>query len=173
MEENNTGIDQAQAQDQGNVAGNESAASAERINDIRNDPQMSQPNMQDNRNQYGEGENGYRQQAYQQSAYSQPSYQQKQAPNDKNGMAIASLVLGIVSITCCGGFVTAILAIIFGIMGRKEEYNRNYATAGMILGIVAIALCIVGIIIYFTFFASMMSNGNIDFWRNIPKGKIY
>lgn len=57
-------------------------------------------------------------------------------------MAIASLVLGLISLLGCvaggPGVVCGILAIIFGVLGRKDSKNRGMATAGLVLGIIAI-----------------------------------
>jgi uncharacterized membrane protein len=68
-------------------------------------------------------------------------------------MGIAALVLGIVSLVVCyGGFVTGVLAIIFGALAmqkanRGEATNKTMAMWGLILGIVAIALWIIVIIV--------------------------
>ncbi|WP_147802637.1 DUF4190 domain-containing protein [Alkalicoccus halolimnae] len=62
-----------------------------------------------------------------------------------NGLATASLVLGIVGLVIglipfLGWFLFPawILAIIFGIIGRKQNYKRGSATVGMVLGIVTL-----------------------------------
>ena len=59
-----------------------------------------------------------------------------------NGMAVASLVLGLVGLVACG-FVTGIPAIITGFMGRTRiresngaETGEGLATAGIITGFV-------------------------------------
>ena len=68
-------------------------------------------------------------------------------PQDKKGISIAALVLGITSMV--GWFISAgivlvcgILAIIFGVFGRKNGpgAGKGMATAGLVLGIIAIAL---------------------------------
>ena len=65
---------------------------------------------------------------------------------DKKGMAIAGMVLGIVTIVLCFIFYISIpcgiLAIIFGAMSLKST-NRWMALAGVITGIVGIILTIV------------------------------
>lgn len=67
------------------------------------------------------------------------------APVEKKGMSIASLVLGIVSLALfCISYVSipsAILAIIFGILGKKKG-GAGMAKAGLILGIVALAIVV-------------------------------
>ena len=86
-------------------------------------------------------------------AYGQPAYQQPYGRQPSNGMGIAALVLGIVSLVVCyGGFVTGVLAIIFGALAmqkanRGEATNKTMAMWGLILGIVAIALWIIVIIV--------------------------
>lgn len=69
-------------------------------------------------------------------------------PGPQNGMGIASLVLGIVGLLGCCTLVPSILALVFGIIGRKKvaqgvATNGGMATAGMILGIVGIVAGIV------------------------------
>lgn len=67
----------------------------------------------------------------------------------RNGMGVAALVLGIV------GFLigpTSILAIVFGRIGlnrvaRGEATNKGVAQAGFVLGIVTLALWILGLIL--------------------------
>ncbi|MCL2865098.1 MAG: DUF4190 domain-containing protein [Lachnospiraceae bacterium] len=71
--------------------------------------------------------------------------------NSGNGLAIAALILGIVSIAFSwSGFVglLAVAALVLGIIARKktEGSKRTMATVGMILGIVGIVFNIVGII---------------------------
>ncbi|MFZ5987602.1 MAG: DUF4190 domain-containing protein [Bacillota bacterium] len=77
-----------------------------------------------------------------------------------NSYAIASMVLGIVSIplVCCCyiGVITGILAVIFGFLARNKikssygaEKGEGMALAGIITGFVAIGLVIVLLIIAF------------------------
>ena len=59
------------------------------------------------------------------------------------GFAIASLVLGILSLVCCclpyGGLVMAILAVVFAIVSRKKMgYFDSLAIAGLIVGIIGV-----------------------------------
>ncbi|WP_228976788.1 DUF4190 domain-containing protein [Streptomyces sp. DH12] len=70
-------------------------------------------------------------------------------PAPANGLGVASMVLGIVSIVGCWmyglGIVLGVLALIFGIVGRKrvrrgEANNGPIATAGIVTGAVGIAL---------------------------------
>lgn len=68
------------------------------------------------------------------------------------GMAIAALVTGILSLTLCGLF-TAIPAIICGHIGVKQADNgeasgRSMAMAGMIMGYASLAITVLGIILW-------------------------
>lgn len=74
-----------------------------------------------------------------------------------NGMAVASLVLGIVGVVlsccCCIGvsLICSILAIIFAIVSRSSSPDgrmNNMAVAGLIIGAVGAALGIVVILLY-------------------------
>ncbi len=64
-------------------------------------------------------------------------------------MAIASLVLGIISLVLsfCGlGIIsvfTAIVGIVLGTLGRKDPEKKGMATAGLICSIIALVLGIV------------------------------
>lgn len=76
-------------------------------------------------------------------------------------LAIVSLVLGILSIICCG-VLTGIPALITGFMAKnKAEQNpvefggRGMALAGMITGGIGIVLGILGIIYYIFVFSTM------------------
>lgn len=66
-----------------------------------------------------------------------------------DGMAIASLVLGILSLplVCCwwAGLPLAALAIIMGSLGMKSRDQSGLATAGLVLGI--ISACLVGFLL--------------------------
>lgn len=67
-----------------------------------------------------------------------------------NGMAVASLVLGIVGVLLQLFGVVPILAIIFGAVGRGQiqrsggtEQGEGMATAGIVLGIVGLVVLII------------------------------
>ena len=68
------------------------------------------------------------------------------AAGDKKGFSIAALVLGIIAIVlCCIWYVSilcGILALIFGIIGRKSS-KRGMSIAGIVTGVIGIILCIV------------------------------
>jgi hypothetical protein len=75
----------------------------------------------------------------------------------QNGMGIAAMVLGIISCTlfCLYGvvsLVTGVLAVVFGIKGRKRAEagvatNHGQAQAGLIMGIIGIILGIAVIVL--------------------------
>jgi hypothetical protein len=92
---------------------------------------------------------------YPPAPYGQPGYGQGFAPGypvqPRNGLGTAGLVCGIIAVVLCWtvyvGVILGILAICFGAVGmgrakRGEATNRSSAMAGLILGIVAIALLI-------------------------------
>ena len=64
-------------------------------------------------------------------------------------MGIASLVLGIIAVIIglfsAGslGWAGAIMAIILGALGRKEPEKSGIATAGMVLSIIGLVLCLI------------------------------
>lgn len=70
--------------------------------------------------------------------------------NDKKGLSIASMILGIVSILLGRNFLIAIacgvLAIIFGLKGKKMG-GKGMAKAGFITGIIGVSLQLVLILI--------------------------
>lgn len=72
-------------------------------------------------------------------------------PEEPSGMAVASLVLGIISvvISCSGyNFITAILAIIFGAIHlAKRRSRRGMAIAGIVLGIISIVIFIIAVVV--------------------------
>lgn len=67
----------------------------------------------------------------------------------RNGFAVASLVLGILSIPLCFIFLPALLAVIFGIIavsqikGNPGQAGRGQAIAGIVLGGISLAFIVV------------------------------
>jgi hypothetical protein len=88
-----------------------------------------------------------------------PGYGQPFPPGHqsaRNGMGTAALVLGIIGVvlswTVYPGFILGILAIVFGAIGlgrvrRGEATNRGAARAGLVLGIVALALLMLLVVV--------------------------
>ena len=108
---------------------------------------------------------------YAQSPYAPPQppvppyYNQPYAqPKKKGGFAIASLVLGIISVLqgfsmdyfFDGSLILSILAIIFGALGIKTA-RKGMAIAGLILGIISASFIILGIVLGYAF-------GGYDLW---------
>jgi hypothetical protein len=86
-----------------------------------------------------------------------PTYTPVGAGSRTNTLAIVSLVAGIGSffahiVPGVGGFTVALIAVITGYMARKQiketgEQGMGMATAGMIIGIVHIALLVLLVIV--------------------------
>lgn len=79
--------------------------------------------------------------------YPVPAY--AMPPNSRsNGLAIASLVLGIVSVPLCFFFVPAVLAVVFGAIAIKRcnddpaYAGKGMAIAGLVLGVVSLAVIV-------------------------------
>ena len=69
----------------------------------------------------------------------------------KNSLGVWALVLGILSILCCG-FVAGIPAIILGMNSKKAAEqglatNGNLGNVGFVLGIIGCVLTVVGVIV--------------------------
>ena len=68
-----------------------------------------------------------------------------------NGMSIASLVMGILSLVCCCcgyvGIALGALGIIFALLSRQDEPMNTQAKVGFILSCVGIALNVISIIL--------------------------
>jgi hypothetical protein len=94
--------------------------------------------------------------------YAAAPYDGQAGTGPRNGLGTAALVLGIVAIpgilTVVLGVLLGLLALIFGIIGRKraarrEATNGGAALAGAILGGVALAISIILVAVGATFFA--------------------
>ena len=99
-----------------------------------------------NQNQPG-GSSQYQTQYQTQYQSYPPVYQ------EKNNMATAALVMGILSlcsICCCMLFciVSGLLGVIFAIMSKKGDKMDGQARAGLILSIIGIAVTVLVIIIF-------------------------
>jgi hypothetical protein len=82
-------------------------------------------------------------------------YPQMQSPpvfgqKREQGLAIGSLVCGILSIACCGSVLTGIPAIILGIISMNKEKNdpiryggKGMAIAGIVLGSLSVLILFV------------------------------
>jgi hypothetical protein len=72
-----------------------------------------------------------------------------------NKKALWSLILGILSLFCCG-VVTGIVAIVLSQQAKQEirasgglQTGEGQAQAGLVLGIIGIAITVVGIVVVF------------------------
>lgn len=95
----------------------------------------------------------YQQPPYQQPQYQQPQYQpyqQPEPPKKKQGLAIASLILGIVGLTicCCMGIIPGIIGLILGIIAvaSKQQGGKGMAIGGIITSALAILVNIILIV---------------------------
>lgn len=78
--------------------------------------------------------------------YAEAVYEAPAQQSQGNGFAIASLVLGILGMTCMyGAILPQILAIVFGNMAKKRGQSAGMATWGFWLGIVGLVLSIISI----------------------------
>ena len=141
---------------------------------------QSQRNHHQQQNQHWQGQRPpyqppYSQQPYQGNQqqpfypYGEPQYPMYPQPNTgSNGLAIASLVLGIVSLVLVAAFswmlggsivglCLGIVGTIPGGMGRKNTTGRTMATAGMILSIIGIAIGAICFISCFTYYITYAS----------------
>ena len=71
--------------------------------------------------------------------------------NTKHGFAVASLVLGIISIvlSCCtwAGLICGIVGLILAIIAKRAGNEETICTAGLILCVIGLALSIILLIV--------------------------
>jgi len=104
-----------------------------------------------------------------------PPMKSEPGPAKTSGWAIAALVMGILGFTCLF-FVGSVMAIIFGAVARHEIHKsegrltgNGLATAGLVLGIVVVALVFLGALIFFPL--SLTKVGRTQtVTRNVPQG---
>jgi hypothetical protein len=111
--------------------------------------QQGQPGYGQGYEQQGQGEPGYAGPDGGAPGWGQPAM----PPKPKNGMGTAALVFGILALLTCWwlpvvGGILAILAIIFGVVGRGrvkrlEATNGGVATTGLVLGVLSLIVNIV------------------------------
>lgn len=129
------------------------------MDDYNNSNNQGMPNSQpDYREQYNntygtnQNNNNYNQPDYSQQYNAQPQqypvYNGEQYQK-KDGKAIASFVLSLVSLFCCGLFAS-IPGLILGIVSRKNRpMNNGLATAGIIISAISIGIWLVSMIVLF------------------------
>jgi uncharacterized membrane protein len=120
-------------------------------------PQYQQPYQ--NQNGYQQfDQNPYQnnQSPYQNNQYQYSQYQQYQTPPQSNGMAVASLICGILGVllSCCLWYIAIPLAIAGLVLGiivlKNKKGGKNLAIVGIILSAISI---IVGIFVAILFIA--------------------
>ena len=111
-------------------------------------PEAAKPESTEQKAIFGEPEINAESTApiYQMPQYTAPAEENK---SDKKGFSIASLVLGIVSLLpcCCVNFITAILAVVFGIIGIKSS-SKTLSVIGIILAAIGFILYLIVVIVY-------------------------
>lgn len=91
------------------------------------------------------------------------------APSPNNGLAIAALVLGILTFVCLGP-IAGILAIVFGFLGMKKANEmggtgKGMSIAGIVLGIVGTVASIL-FLVFVVFAANQASDSISDSVKN-------
>lgn len=84
------------------------------------------------------------------SLNSSPLFAQPVNVKNENGkgLAVASLVLGIIGLVLCPGGLCSLLSMIFGIVSKKKGYNASgLATSGLVLGVIGVTLTIIAAIV--------------------------
>ncbi len=88
-------------------------------------------------------------------------------PQPSNGLGIASLILGILSVTLFG-VLTGVPAIITGAMGLKNPASKGMSIAGIIMGAISIVFTILAVL-FFIFIVAVsagMDSGSDSYDRS-------
>ncbi|MGB3770681.1 MAG: DUF4190 domain-containing protein [Rhodococcus sp. (in: high G+C Gram-positive bacteria)] len=136
-----------------------------------NDPyrQGGQQGQFGQQGQYGQ-QNPYQQDPYQQNPYG-GGYGQQPPASPKNGLGVAALVLGILSIlafwTFGFGILLGIVAVIMGFVGRGrakrgEATNGGVALSGIVLGVLGILVGAVFLALTVFVFNAVDGQGLVD-----------
>lgn len=130
--------------------------------------QYQQPDQQNpyQQNQYQQNnqQNPYQQNSYQQYSYQQPYQQnpyQQTPPKQSNGMALASMIVGIFALlTCCIPFVQfplAVISIVLVILSKKGRPFHGFAIAGLVMAIISVLVSI-GMTFYWGYVLKLMND---------------
>lgn len=93
-------------------------------------------------------------------------------PPKRNGLAIASLVLGIFSLvfSCCCGILSCpcgIAGLILGVLALREKSDgKEMAIAGIIMSSIAVFLGILSIMLFVVFNISGNTSDMYYYWEN-------
>ncbi len=128
--------------------------------------QQNQYEQASQQNLYGQNpyqqngqQNSYQQVPYQQ-LYQQNSYQQV-PPKQSNGMALASMIVGIFALlTCCIPFVQfplAVISIVLVILSKKGRPFHGFAIAGLVMAIISVLVSI-GMTFYWGYVLKLMND---------------
>ena len=115
-------------------------------------PQQNYDQQAYNQNQqYAQQNYGYDQSQQAYGSFDQTQYGYNQPASSGKGMAIASMVLGIISIPAICfwivGLPCAIVGLILGILYNKKNEHSPMATAGIVCSIITIALLVLVLIL--------------------------
>ena len=91
--------------------------------------------------------------AQQQGYMPPPAYGVAPQKDQGSGLALAGMILGIISLVAWliafVGIITSVVGLILSVLGRRSVTRRGMATAGMVMSIIALVLalgnCILGI----------------------------
>ncbi len=137
------------------------------------------PNSNYNPSPYDNSDSGQNPDPY--GSKTPPPYNPNYRQTRPNGMATASMVIGILSIAglCCGGLgglMLGSLALILSLLSRRSSEPRSsQALAGMITGIISMVMGVVIFLVYLIFIFSSSDFENIyeNYYNNLPNGGYY
>lgn len=96
---------------------------------------------------YQEAPNAYQGRQYAPNGYAQPRPSQTKST--------LSLVFGILGL-CCFGFIFGSIAILLGILARKDEGPNGTNAVGLVLGFIDILAWIIIVVFFWSMIASLM-----------------
>lgn len=89
------------------------------------------------------------------------------APVQPKGLAVSSLVVGIISLVLAWpvaivGIIGGVVALILGIIGLKKGQSRGMSLTGIITGALAIVLAIIAMIVVAMFLGAVLNDPNLQ-----------
>jgi len=112
----------------------------------------------------------YSGQQYQQPPYGAPQYQPPKPKEPTNGLAVTSMVLGIISIVFCMLFYFSIpcgiAGLIFGIVAKKNPAGRGVRIAGVWTSVIGLFLGVLILVVILLSVGYYIDKGSYSF--NIP-----